>query len=210
MVKGSSSRAEIQGRVTKGVVSRAVRDVLSSRVEHKRITATNAYADFATAGAVASPLQAIGQGDDINGRSGDTILVEQMMIRAVFKNNPGSYAGVVVRFMVVSDTLNQGTAPAVTDILASADVNSGYNQTARQQNRFKILHDFRTSLVGQTNTQVVTHDRFLSLNRKVFYSAASGASSHGRNAIFVLFISDSASANVVQYKWSHDTQYTDS
>ena len=204
--KGSKSTA---GAIPRGVVSRAVKDVLSSRAEHKQITAVNAYADLATAGAVSSLLQAIGQGDDINARSGDQILVEKMKLRIVFKNTAGAGSGNTARVLLVSDTLNQGSVPAVTDILASADVLSGFTQTAAQQHRYKVLLDHRVATVSNTNAQVVCVDRELRLNRKVFYTAASGATSHGRNAIFILFITDAASAGSIQVKWSHQTSYLD-
>ncbi len=208
MTKARNAKATV-GVLSRGVVSRAVKDVLSSRAEHKRITATNAYADLSTAGAVSSPLQAIGQGDDINARTGDQILVERMKFRVTFQLNAANFSFYTARVIVVSDTLNNGSIPAVTDILATADVLSGYSQTAAQQHRFKVLIDQRVSLVGQTTTAVVNYDKDMKLNKRVYYNAASGATSHGRNAIFILFIADTASAGVNRFKWSHETTYTD-
>ncbi len=209
MSRGQKISGDLQG-VSRSMVSRAVKDVLSTRIEHKQITASNAYTDFATAGVVTSPLQAIGQGDDINARTGDAIIVERMKLRFTLKaSTTVSSASYSARIIVFSDTLNQGAIPAVTDVLASADVSSGFSQTAVQQKRFKIYVDQRFALVGGASNALVVYDRDLELQRRVFYTAASGATSHGKNAIFILFISDAAVLGTNQYKWGHATSYTD-
>ena len=199
--------------VTKPNIHRAVKEALSARVEHKRLTNVGAYSNLATAGVVNSITQAIAQGDDIGNRSGDAILLESIRLRVVFadldpvSSSPSRYVGRVILF---SDTQAINTAPAVTDVLASADVLSGIQVAFRQQHRFKVYLD---ELVGVNNIssrmyQII--DRTFKINKKVFYTAASGSSSNGRNSFYALFITDTAVATVHQYKWSYELQYTDS
>ena len=197
--------------VTKANISKVVKDVLDSRVEHKRTTSTGVYAQITTTGVVNAITQSIVQGDDISNRSGDTILVESIRLRVVFNDqdpviNDIAFVGRVILF---ADMQALGTAPAVTDVLASADVLSGYNTPYKQQSRFKIYLD---ELVGVYNNSVSRYqivDRIFKVNRKVCYVAASGSSSNGKGSLYALFISDITNT-LSRYKWSYDIQYTDS
>lgn len=195
------------------LISRAVKDVLNSRVEHKRATTVVAAANWATAGAVIAVSQFIVQGDDIANRSGDTIYLENVKVRinSVYTDSGTGFAlNAVVRVILFSDNMDTGTVPAVTDVLQSASQLSGFNQVSKQAGRFKIYFD--ESWVHNADTWVAKKcfERMVKVNRKVHFTAASGASSNGRNSVYALFISDSANAGFLQYTWSYDMQYTDS
>jgi hypothetical protein len=191
-------------------LSKAVKDVLASRVEHKRVIGTAAYADLSTSGTIGAITQAIAQGDDLNARSGDTILLEKGVFRFVFKNEQGSLSNNVVRVIIFSDSMCNGTNPSVTDVLASASPISGLTTTTHQANRFKIYYDKMVCCYSGTQSGLQSHVVSLNFNRRVHYLGSSGSSASGRNSMFVLFITDIAVTSTIAYKWSYDLQYTDS
>lgn len=191
-------------------LSKAVKDVLNSRVEHKRAIGTSTYTDFSSSGTVVAITQAIGQGDDINARSGDTINLEKGVFRFVVKNDQGSLFNYVGRIIIFSDSMCNGALPSVTDVLASAVPHSGFATTTRQAGRFKIYYDKMVCCYSGTQSGLQAHVASLNINKRVHYLGSSGSSSNGKGSFFALFISDVAVTMTSVYKWSYDLQYTDS
>jgi len=83
-------------------------------------------------------LSFIAAGDDYNNRQGNTCKMNYITIPAgrVIQNGGDSNQ---VRMLIFMDTANQGTTPAVTDVLASADPNDVTNPD--NVKRFWILYD---------------------------------------------------------------------
>jgi len=188
-----------------------IRQVLESRLEHKRVTAVGAASDLAAAGVVNTITMAVAQGDDISGRTGDVIKVGKLRIQYTFINNSNTlgnqYTG---RIIIFSDSMCVGATPAVTDVLAVADPQSGYNVTSKQANRFKVYHDAVIPIVSTTVNARFHRTIMIPVNKMVhFLGATAVAGSQGRNSLFALFIADAASAGVYRYSWSYDLEYTD-
>lgn len=194
----------------RGSVVKVVRSVLDSRIEHKRITAVGALADLATAGVVNTISMAVTQGDGIGNRSGNVIRPVSLKIRVQMGQLAGNYDSFVARFIIFQDTMCNGSTPAVTDLLSSADPLSGYEPETRQARRFKVLHDRTLTLTGQTknNRRYLSVD--LPMKGAIHYLASTGAATdQGKNSIFALFITSAAAAGGNRYGWSYDFEFTD-
>lgn len=192
-------------------LDRRVRQILDSRLEHKRSTSVGAFADLSTSGVVNPITSALAQGDDITGRTGDLIRMGKLKLRLELQSNSGTVGlAYAVRFIVFQDTLCNGAVPAVTDLLDSANVLSGYNVVNRQSGRFKVLHDsMLTSVSGTPSARVCREIDIRMKGVQHYIGSAGAAASLGRNSPFVLIVSDAASAGVYRYSWSYDYDFTD-
>ncbi len=187
-----------------------VRQILDSRLEHKRVTALGSAADLATAGVINSISSNLAQGDDINGRTGDVVRVHKLRVKYTFINSDSLASFYTGRIIIFQDTLANGALANVTDVLDSANPMSGYKPVYAQSRRFKILLDRTVNVIGATNRSRVTETVDLRVPGTIHYigSAAANASL-GKNTLNALFISDLASAGKFQYVWSYDYDFTD-
>lgn len=200
------SRRPIDG----GSIRKVVRSIVESRLEHKRITSAGALADVSASGVVNTISMNVAQGDDINSRSGDIIRPRNLRVKVEFVNSSSSYGSFLGRVIVFQDKLCAGSTPAVTDVLDTANPLSGWNLVNKQANRFKILLDRSSTVVGQTNKALVVYSVDIPLKGSIHYLGTTAAStSQGRNNIFALFISSGASVGAWRYAWSYDLTYTD-
>jgi hypothetical protein len=173
-------------------------------LEHKVNLLSQASTTITNTGALSSLTSVIAQGDDINQRSGDQITIRKFTINfrfgAVTTNQ-------TCRFIVVRDMMNQGAAPAVTDVLAAALYRSEYNPTlVVQQKRFLVVHDefIDSNLNGETlQTRVVVRNS----PNKVFYNGAAAAgTSNGKGSYWILVIGDAITG---LYEYTSQIWYTD-
>jgi len=179
--------------------------MINNRAEHKVLSKTNLSNTTTTAGVVINLSNDIVQGDNFDNRSGDTIRILRTRYRVQFTAVTTSSHN---RVIIFRDLQNQGTTPAVTDVLDSASFISGYDGlNVFQQKRFVIMYDWMSNnnLNGETLTSAVYTSNS---PYKIFYNgAASVASANGKGALFALVIGSSASAT-----FNHDVElvYTDS
>lgn len=91
-------------------------------------------------------LNGVAQGTDYTNRIGRKVIIKSILANFLFwPSLLQSDKGDCVRFLCVYDTqTNSGSAPAVTDILATADVNSPMNLNNRD--RFHIIFDKRITM----------------------------------------------------------------
>lgn len=211
-----------QAKRSKPDVRRVVKSILDARVEHKQ-----AIFDFSTtslaAGVVTNLTEAIVQGDGVDQRSGNQIIVDK--IDFTVRSIAGSNAISTLRVILLVDRINLGSRPVVTDILSIADPASSYAVQGRVQNRYKILADFHllTSQSTDNNATPLTVINFhangtpavavkqhrLRLKDKVFYNAATAvANANGKGAIHMLFVDTSNAA--CTYRVGMNLAYTDS
>lgn len=190
-------------------IKKMVKDIVESRLEHKRATITTALTAVATAGAVVPMTQKITQGSDLSNRDGDMILINELWMIFQARNADNTFLGCSIRSIVFADNMNNGTAVAVTDVLQTAGTTSWYNLINQQKNRFKIYYDHTFDCTGQTsNSHQTVHLKF-NINRKCFYSADGDiAGANGKGALFLLVISDNADADFL-YKFTWGMKYTD-
>jgi len=131
-------------------VLRLVRREIDKRLEKKSIN-VGSSSGSSTSGVVGY-ISPIPQSNSVNGRSGDVIRPNLLELRFSCQdpNNINYY-----RILVVRDNMNQGTSPAVTDVLSSADTQSAYHYVnVEQQRRFTIVFDktYATTPVAQAHT----------------------------------------------------------
>jgi hypothetical protein len=197
---------------SKSVVRKMVKDIVSSRIEHKVADSTAAFAAVATAGTITPLTSILVQGSEIFNRDGDMVIINELDLVYAVKcqlTSTTNDAPQVVRMIVFADNLNVGAAPAVTDILASASVYAGYQNPNRQKQRFKIYHDVTFDIIGATAAACHSIDKRFKINRKCYFSAASGSTSNGKGALFVLTIVDSAASGNTQFALGWELVYTD-
>lgn len=193
-----------RGPVTKQQVKSMVRNALTTQLEQKRYTVTFGGLATSTAGTVTPISQGVIQGDTANSRDGNQMFLHQL----IFRHNllAGTFA-TTQRVLVVVDTMADSAAPIVTDVLATANYLDGLNIANAQEKRFHVLHDEYVMASTTGNNFSCTHAWKLRVNRKVTYNAATNiTAANGRNALFVVFISDNALAT---YSGSFELLFTD-
>jgi len=177
-------------------------------------TATQAPVAFAapgTAGTVNSViLPAITQGDSDATREGNIIRVKRLLFR-VHCND--STAGGHVRIILFVDHQSNGTTPAVTDVLASANWVSLYNTSnvvGVGGKRFKILSDKTDDItlqIAATASFAPVYTRAYAMNMPVTYIGNAGSAADvGSNNIWFIAIASQATAG---FGWAAQLTYTD-
>lgn len=190
-----------KGGKTNGFVTKsAVRNMIQSQVEQKRIVQVST-GTVTTAGTLIY-YSSIAQGDDKDARAGDKILIKSCNWTFAYSD---TLTG-VARIMLLQDTSNLGAAPAVTDVLSSATVQAHLNPLYHIQNRFKVLADetFTTSVAGE---QYINRKGSCKIRAPIYFSGTgSSAASGGKNAVYLLIIGGQA---VGGYVVNIDMSYTD-
>jgi hypothetical protein len=197
------------GKRVSASVRNVVNSILLNRAEHKYRNETHATATTATAAGIVHGLtRPIIEGDEVDQRSGRQIrhLATELRLSA---NLPSAAISGVFRYIWVIDRLNNGVDIAVTDLLESASVTSGYNTNAYISNRFIILADITQSMVVASTTQhispVVTSKKHYNIH---FSGATNTAAANGVGAQFLVTITD-LGANQPIYSLECLTHYLD-
>lgn len=131
-------------------------------------------------------LNPIATGTDQVTRNGMSVKATSLFVQgSVVKN--ASATSSIVRLLLVMDHDNQGTAPNVTDILDSANVNSQLNQYNGK--RFQILRDKKLVLDTDEVTKIFKYYMKLGMHLK-YGGTTSGSGSARDNALYMLLISN--------------------
>jgi hypothetical protein len=169
------------------VTKQALKQILQTRFERKQFTsALSADTALTTTGLVVY-LNPIAQGDDITSRNGDVIQTKHLRLQFGAFDITGTQSN-SVRLIVFSDGMANG-APAVTDVLETANFTSPIAALAMQRNRFHLYHDSVFSIVSTASNQEVNVVVDVPLNRKVYFNGITNVSGFaGKNALFMLII----------------------
>jgi hypothetical protein len=207
-VQGLRKRRNIRRRNGRPVTKDAVKQILQSRVETKVNSSGNTGSiAFTTTGTVI-PLDTIGQGDNINQRSGDVIRITHLRFQ-ITAYEPTANVSSTWRLIIFSDSMASGAAPAVTDLLDSAVFTAPYSGINWQRRRFRILHDKTHVLVGTQPNQEVTDIVDIPLKITRYYNDTTATSTNiGKNALFACVISSNGTTSV--YARNFQIRYTDS
>lgn len=172
------------------MTKKAVRDMLEAQVERKMSIGT--LNSTATTAGFLTYFSSIGQDDTLSGRTGDKIRLKQVDWTFSYSDTVLS----VCRFILLVDRLNQGAAPAVTDILSSATVQAHLQPVNRLQNRFKILADVILD-VAPGARQYLTRKGTIKLDIPTYFNGTSAAlASAGKNAMFLLCVGGQATGGI--------------
>lgn len=156
------------------------------------INSEKKYTDVSLGGAVSSTgsiqlINNIAQGDDVANRDGNSIL--HKYIKAEFSTGQNSAAtDTFIRIVVFVDTANQGSTPAITDVLTAATPDSLKN--VDNQKRFVILRDKRYAL-SINGTRATMSKMYIPTNFHCRYSSTTGTSVL-QNSLYYLSISSEA------------------
>lgn len=143
-----------------------------------------------TSTGVLHSLATVAQGDGDSARTGNSIFVRNLSIQGnTSRNSSGTYPdGQIVRIMLVKDGQQIGdTAPAVTDILETASVNSFLNSDT--VGRFTVLWNKKYKLDSQNPNQLIKYNK--KLWHHVRYNGTSGSDIQ-KGGLYLLIISNEA------------------
>lgn len=154
-------------------------------------------------------LSTIAIGDDNADRSGASI--NPLHFQYWHLINSGGTSTQAIRFIIFQDKQSYGAAPAVLDVLQTADVSSQYNIPNMLAKRFKILKDYTMcGVVGTagatTGTLVQRKATFKKLNKVNFTGTTAAVASAGSNAVYLLGIT-SAAANVGTHNFHYQIKF---
>ncbi len=90
--------------------------------------------------ALITNINDIPQGDGVSTRDGRSVKLKSINVHCTLQANASATRGDMVRVMLIQDRSQSGVAPAVTDILRQATVESQRNVTS-DQNRFRVYWD---------------------------------------------------------------------
>jgi len=156
--------------------------MITARSEIKYIVGTTSTT-AATTGSLIY-LSALAQDDTLSGRTGDRVRPVSMRVRVSMSDTSTN----ITRFIIIQDKLNYGAAPAVADVLSSANYNALINPIALANERFKVLDDF-CSLTSTAGEQTFVHEKLYKLKGEISYTGIAGTSANGgKNAIYCLVI----------------------
>jgi hypothetical protein len=181
--------------------------MLSSTQEVKQLTTAISTGNAITVGGGISNLSLVAQGDDINNRSGDVILMKELDMRiAFFQGTAGQ--SVSIRMIVFSDSMGSGGTVGITEFLFSANFTSSYLGSNRQRGRFKVFHDELFTMVGAAESmEVVKHIKMPINQKRYFNDGTATATSVGKNTLYLLIL---GSTTVPVFAIQHSLRYTDS
>ncbi len=138
-----------------------------------------------------SCLSLVPQGNDYNNREGLSLrtIMLSLNMNQNWNNTSNVTLNALLRVIVFVDYEQEGTIPAVTDVLESANINALYNHVAKE--RFQILFDRMVSgMTTRTNVPLIEdfrHDSHIQ-----FRTNGSNQASQGEGSIYILGISDQA------------------
>lgn len=140
-----------------------------------------------TAGLTSSAVMAIGQGDTIGSRNGNSILAKYLSIRGYAVT--GQTTDQQLLFYVIMDTQQiADTSPSFSDIFSGSGVNIFLN--AATVGRFKILKKIRISHISTTQNRPLSCDISLG-NHHIRYNGT-GSADLQKGGIYLIAVSNQA------------------
>jgi hypothetical protein len=191
-------RQRVNGK-NRSVTKEQVRRMIRARKE-KQILSLNSSGTSTTAGTV-TYISQIAEGDSPDDRSGYQIRPVKHLVHLQVDNASTS----MTRFIIVQDKIAYGSAPTVGQILSSALPTNTINPIAIMNGRYKILLDemLTTSATGKNIEYKSVEIKMKGVIH--FIGPTTSSSDAGNNAMFLLVISDTATA----YTSHHQLTYTD-
>lgn len=177
-----------------------IKGLVNSEMLH---TQGNATSNISSTGTVVH-LSSIAQGDTSSGRTGNSILSRNLLLRIAIANNV-SAVNTFHRVMLVWDTQQIGdTSPTISDILESVSYLSPL--ATATVGRFKILYTktFSTNTVNNTNKII---DKYFNFNKHIRYNGTAGADIQ-KNGLYLVMLSDQA-INTPTYFYQYKLGYHD-
>jgi hypothetical protein len=188
-----------------GNFRRMMRQMIEARKELKMLAVTSAYT---TNTSIVTPISGfLGQGDNINQRSGDIVFPKILNMNIALSCLVVTF----YRVIVFQDMHNQGTIPVASDVLEGGLYNSTYQLVTNQQKRFKILFDKMVGMAPGGSSQATHLQLNLRLKGQIHYNGAAAATaSNGPGAIYILTVPSATSViNSATVDYFAKLNYTD-
>jgi len=166
---------------------------------------TDTSSSFTSSGATTS-LSGIAQGDDVNTRDGNQITAKRLIFRGLLRIN-ASANDTSVRLIIAADRECVGSNPAVSDVLASAEV-TGMYEMKNNKGRFNILYDEVHTVNAAASGEKFFKKLIPLKNMKIDYSGSSAANRR-KNNLILLGIS-TEDTNYPLLFWNTRLEFTDS
>lgn len=176
---------------------------------------------YSTAGATLTiPVSDVQQGDALDNRTGNTITAKHMDIKLDFFGNANN-SNNAARILLVLDKFNQGTAPAINDVLSvTGDRRVITSQTNKNHlARYKVLMDKVITFQNQINYVNTTatvnptgrgyRHFYARLHNRRLNFQGNGASDTYGSQLYILIVGD-VSSNDIQGNFSTRLSFTDS
>lgn len=155
-----------------------------------------------TAGTI-TYLSTIAIGDDNADRDGAAISPDYLKVWCT--NNYFQAAGVgICRYIIFQDKQSYGAAPAVLDVLQTADPNSQFNVPNKLAGRFRILMDWMFTGINGQDKQFHIRKKTMKPGKVNFTGTTAAVASAGMGAIYLLRITSTAAATAPSdiFRWS--------
>lgn len=151
-------------------------------------------------------LSAIPQGDTVLARDGDSAKPQYFATR-FYMFNDGSYGdSTIVRVIYFRAIMENGTTPAVTDILESANVVALKNYT--EKNRFTIISDRTFTWTPSKTGEVRSIESRFGHRLEKHFKFVTGANTKENGGLYMLLVSNRGTLLPTMYHNSRVT-YTD-
>jgi len=160
-------------------------------------------------------MNGIATGSDFTDRIGRKILMKSIYIRGVFRMEGTNALSTLSRLLLVYDMQTNGVAPAITDILKSANSQSQLNLNNRD--RFKILMDKQVAIGGQDiaaggygSPTTVALKKFKKCRLETIYGGTlSTVGSINTGALWLISIGDQAAGSAAEFAGSIRVRFID-
>lgn len=149
----------------------------------------------------------IAEGDEYNQRTGRSIKASSFLLKCDLAINASATSS-AFRQLIFIDTMTNGAAPAVTDVLSAASYLAEMNINGVQPHRFRILSD-KTFTLSNQGTQSRTFSKYHKLRHHInWYGTGGGTTNMGPGQVFVLWIGSEAT-NTPTLNYSARFRYVD-
>lgn len=208
VIKGSNRSRGVGNALTKLQVRAMIDGRLNSLVERKIHTVNTGATAATTAGVIVPITQSLVQGDNINTREGDKIVVKRLQVNASFALNTLQPVS-TIRYILFLDTMANGVVPTPIELVSPVSVTGLYEPVNLLKRRFHILADIVRPLVLQASNQTVHYGVMFKKEIQIYFGDPGNiAAANQKNALYVLMISD-ASANQPTFAFSHQLEFFD-
>jgi len=185
-----------------------------SMMEAKVIDLDPAQYNTDTTGTI-TLLNGCATGSDYTDRIGRKIIVKSIYVRGIFRMEGTNISPTLCRIIIVYDMQTNGAAPAITDILKSANSQAQLNMNNRD--RFKILMDKQIALGGQDvaaggygSPTTLSIKKYKKCRLETVYSGTlSTVGSISTGALWMISIGDRAAGSAAEFSGSVRTRFID-
>lgn len=141
-------------------------------------------------------LTGVAQGDDLTGRTGRSIMVKSLQIRARMTINASATTSQVRCILLIDHDANS-TAPTWAEVIGSSDLLTGMRELDTDRKRFRVLYDklFSVSINGN-RTAII--DKFIKLGNHHVYFDGTTNTSDASGKIFLLLVSNEGTNTVAK------------